>query len=56
MICASCPALWSTVNKRLNNESLSHIACGFGVGLSWGSVYFKTDKITCLDLLEYDNL
>lgn len=24
--------------------------------LSWGSVYFKTNKITCLDLLEYDNL
>lgn len=54
---ASIPlTLVTQVNYRLNNDSLSHIACGFGVGLSWGSVYFKTNKITCLDLLEYDNL
>lgn len=54
---ASIPlTLVTQVNYRLNNDSLSHIACGFGVGLSWGSVHFKTNKITCLDLLEYDNL
>lgn len=28
------------------------IACGFGVGLSWGSVYFETDKIACSKLIE----
>jgi len=25
---------------------------GFGVGLSWGSVILKTDKIYCPDLIE----
>ena len=29
-----------------------HIACGFGVGLSWGSVFFETDKIVVSELLE----
>lgn len=52
---ASIPlTLVTQVNSRLNDESLTHIACGFGVGLSWGSVYFKTNKIACLNLLEYE--
>jgi 3-oxoacyl-[acyl-carrier-protein] synthase III len=28
------------------------LATGFGVGLSWGSVYFETSKLICSDLLE----
>jgi 3-oxoacyl-[acyl-carrier-protein] synthase III len=28
------------------------ICCGFGVGLSWGSVWFETDKIVCSDVVE----
>ncbi len=36
----------------LMNKSLSHIGCGFGVGLSWGSVYFTTDRICCPELVE----
>ena len=28
------------------------IACGFGVGLSWGSVHFETDGIICSNLIE----
>jgi 3-oxoacyl-[acyl-carrier-protein] synthase-3 len=36
----------------LRGENLHHIACGFGVGLSWGSVYFNTEKIVCSDLIE----
>ena len=31
---------------------IKNIACGFGVGLSWGSVYFETDCITVPDLIE----
>ena len=27
-------------------------ACGFGVGLSWASVYFETDKIVVSELQE----
>lgn len=37
---------------RLRTEHLKHIACGFGVGLSWGSIYFETDRITVPELIE----
>lgn len=40
------------LKSELRNEKLSHIACGFGVGLSWGSVCFETNKIVCSDLIE----
>ncbi|MBD5183346.1 MAG: ketoacyl-ACP synthase III [Bacteroidales bacterium] len=50
---ASIPlALVTRERDRLITEQLSHIACGFGVGLSWGSVYFDTDKITVPELIE----
>lgn len=29
------------------------VACSFGTGLSWGSVYFETDKIVCPTIIEY---
>lgn len=51
--CASIPlALVTREREKLQNESLRHIACGFGVGLSWGSVYFETDKIAVPELIE----
>ena len=28
------------------------IACGFGVGLSWGTMYFKTDNLVVSKLVE----
>lgn len=40
------------LNNELKPKSLKHIGCGFGVGLSWGSVYFETNKIVVPDLLE----
>jgi 3-oxoacyl-[acyl-carrier-protein] synthase-3 len=40
------------LQKELREKNLHHVACGFGVGLSWGSVYFNTDKIICSDLIE----
>lgn len=45
--------LVTQANKDMRVNTLFHIACGFGVGLSWGSCYFKTDKIICPDLIEY---
>lgn len=36
----------------LKNKLLKHICCGFGVGLSWGSVYFETDHIVVPPLIE----
>lgn len=51
--CASIPlALVTRERERLQNETLKHVACGFGVGLSWGSVYFETDRITVPKLIE----
>ena len=40
------------MKNELKTKTLNHIACGFGVGLSWGSVYFNTDKITVSTLIE----
>jgi 3-oxoacyl-[acyl-carrier-protein] synthase-3 len=40
------------LHKELQKKKLHHIACGFGVGLSWGSVYFMTDHIVCPPLVE----
>ena len=52
--CASIPlTLVSQLKNELERNKLRHIACGFGVGLSWGSVYFETDKIVCSELIEY---
>ena len=51
--CASIPlALVTREREKLQRESLKHIACGFGVGLSWGSVYFETDKLAVPELIE----
>lgn len=50
---ASIPlALVTRERDKLVHQSLSHIACGFGVGLSWGSVWFRTNKITVPRLIE----
>lgn len=40
------------LQSQLRSSHLKHIACGFGVGLSWGSVYFDTDHILVPDLIE----
>lgn len=50
---ASIPLTMVTqLQGKLHNEYLKHIGCGFGVGLSWGSIYFETDHIACPDLIE----
>lgn len=51
--CASIPlALVTRERQNLINKKLKHIACGFGVGLSWGSTYFETDRIVVPELIE----
>lgn len=37
--------------NELREKPLKLIGCAFGVGLSWGSVYFETDKIKVSDLV-----
>jgi 3-oxoacyl-[acyl-carrier-protein] synthase-3 len=50
---ASIPlTLVSQLRNELQEKKLKHIACGFGVGLSWGSMYFSTDRICCPPLVE----
>jgi 3-oxoacyl-[acyl-carrier-protein] synthase-3 len=51
--CASIPLTMVTeLKKDMTGKKLRHIACGFGVGLSWGSMYFTTDHIVCPPLVE----
>jgi 3-oxoacyl-[acyl-carrier-protein] synthase-3 len=50
---ASIPlTMISEIRNELMSKELELVLCGFGVGLSWGSVYFKTDKIVCSELIE----
>jgi len=50
---ASVPVTITTqIREQLQNKSAKIIACGFGVGLSWGTTYFETDKIVCPELIE----
>lgn len=49
----SIPLLMVTeLQNQLRTQSLHHLACGFGVGLSLGSTYFSTDHIIVPNLIE----
>lgn len=49
----SIPLLMVTeIQEQLKSQKLTHLACGFGVGLSLGSSYFSTDHIIVPDLVE----
>lgn len=52
--CASIPLTMVTeMRTALSNQNLSIVACGFGVGLSWGALHFITNKIVCPELIEH---
>ena len=52
--CASIPLTMVTeMRNELYDRQLSIVACGFGVGLSWGAFHFTTEKIVCPELIEY---
>ncbi|MDD4515958.1 ketoacyl-ACP synthase III [Massilibacteroides sp.] len=51
--CATIPLTMVTeLRKQLLCRDLTHLICGFGVGLSWGSACFQTKNICCPDLIE----
>lgn len=51
--CATIPLTLVTQRKQqLMSQKMNHIGCAFGVGLSWGSIYFKTKEIIVPDLIE----
>ncbi len=50
---ASIPlTLVSQRRRKLQTEHVKHLACGFGVGLSWGVVNFETDNIVVPEIIE----
>lgn len=51
---ASIPLTMITeIQEPLRMRPLKLIGCGFGVGLSWATVYFETENVVCPDLIEY---
>lgn len=40
------------IQTPLQTKNLNLLLCGFGVGLSWGSVYVNTQNIVCPDLIQ----
>ena len=52
--CASIPVTIVTqCQTDYATKSLKSIGCAFGVGLSWGSIYFETNNITCPPIILY---
>ena len=50
---ASIPlTIVTQLRGKVENRSTSYIACGFGVGLSWGTVSFKTNNLVISELVE----
>lgn len=50
---ASIPVTITTQLKgMIENKKTQFVACGYGIGLSWGSVAFSTENIVISDLVE----
>lgn len=50
---ASIPmTIVSELKGKVEDKPTTFICCGFGVGLSWGTVAFKTEKLIISDLVE----
>lgn len=50
---ASIPlTIVTELNKEVQNNKLSMLFCGFGVGLSWGTVLLTLDHIICPKIIE----
>ena len=42
------------LNEQVRNKKQKFVSCGFGVGLSWGSICFETDKIVCPEIIKFN--
>ena len=50
---ASIPmTIVSELKGKVENKPTKFLCCGFGVGLSWGSVAFETTKLIISDIVE----
>jgi 3-oxoacyl-[acyl-carrier-protein] synthase-3 len=53
--CASIPLTMVTrTAEALRNGENTLVACGFGVGLSWGSLAFKTNNLVVPNLIYHE--
>lgn len=53
---ASIPVTFVTqLRGKVENGQKRFVCCSFGVGLSWGTVAFDTDKLVLSDLVEVDD-
>lgn len=53
--CASIPlAMVVCAANELSFGKKENLACGFGVGLAWGSMHFITDNLKVVELIEYE--
>jgi len=53
---ASIPVTFATQLKgKVEDHPSKFICCSFGVGLSWGTVYFETEKLILSDLVEVED-
>jgi len=51
---ASIPlTIVSELRETISSRPVRLAACGFGVGLSWGSVLMDLNKVVCPELIEY---
>ncbi len=52
---ASIPlTIVTRLQEKVMDSKQRFLACGFGVGLSWGSVYFETNSISCPTIIKYN--
>lgn len=53
--CATIPlTMVYSLADKLKNSKMKIMACGFGVGLSWGSAYFETENLVIPQLSYYE--
>ncbi|MBK7174503.1 MAG: ketoacyl-ACP synthase III [Bacteroidales bacterium] len=51
---ASIPlTIVSELKEQISSSKVRLLTCGFGVGLSWGSVAMELDHVVCPDVIEY---
>lgn len=51
---ASIPlTIVTELRERISREKVKLLTCGFGVGLSWGSVAMEVDRVVCPPLVDY---
>lgn len=42
----------SEIRSDLEKKKMKLVLCGFGIGLSWGTMLVETENILCLDIIE----